>query len=446
MSKTDGGDQRSFLPPRPQPTGRTLVLLRRHVDVAAAKNRIENTTGMKTLDVREFGASTESMSEAMSGGAAVVLPRFNIVVLPAADGTQLRITALAGMDEVQHARPEFYMFAINDLSERYKKWVSDGLGLLAEGATFGFNSTLAMFSEPGATAMAAFADTEQFTWGLIATGAHKSAFTGAGIRVSVLDTGLDLEHPDFKGRAIVPRSFTGGDVQDVQGHGTHTAGTIAGPKISQIGRRYGVAPDVELHVVKVLNDSGSGREGDIINGMNSAIDERCAAISMSLGRPTSPGEKPDPLYEEVGSAALAEGCLIIAAAGNESARDFGYIAPVSAPANSRSILAVSAVDPKLGVAPFSCGGINPDGGEVDMSGPGVSVYSSFPRPQLSKVLQGTSMACPHVAGIAALWAESDPSLRGQKLWDALVRSARSIGPGRDFGAGLIQAPGVGAGV
>jgi subtilisin family serine protease len=79
---------------------------------------------------------------------------------------------------------------------------------------------------------------------------------------------------------------------------------------------------------------------------------------MSLGRPTSPGEKPDPLYEEVGMAALREGCLIIAAAGNESARDFGFIAPVGAPANSSSIMAVAAVDPNMQVAPFSCGGLN----------------------------------------------------------------------------------------
>jgi subtilisin family serine protease len=257
----------------------------------------------------------------------------------------------------------------------------------------------------------------------------------------VLDTGLDLNHPDFSGRVIQTKSFVAGEtIDDMQGHGTHTAGTIAGPKVSHIGRRYGVAPSVELYVGKVLNNRGAGREADILEGMNWAIENKCVAISMSLGRPVEVGERPDPLYEEVGSAALREGSLIIAAAGNESGRDFGHIAPVGAPANSPSIIAVAAVDPTLKVAFFSDGGINPDGGEVNVSAPGVSVYSSFPRPQLSRVLQGTSMACPHVAGIAALWAESDPALRGEKLWKALERSARDLGSNRDYGRGLVAAP------
>jgi subtilisin family serine protease len=355
------------------------------------------------------------------------------------------MAALQLEESVAQVRPEFYMFAITDLQQRYAAWAREGLRMLAEGVTVVLDSTRARVADVGLTG-APFADTNEFTWGLAAVGAHRSAFSGRSIRVAVLDTGLDLDHPDFAGRNITPKSFVPNEtVDDRQGHGTHTAGTIAGPKVSNIGRRYGVAPDVELFVGKVLDDSGSGRELDILEGINWAIDNKCVVISMSLGRPVAPGEKSDPMYEEVGSAALREGSLIIAAAGNESARDFGHIAPVGAPANAPSIMAVAAVDPTLKVASFSCGGINPEGGEVNVSGPGVSVYSSFLRPQLSRVLQGTSMACPHVSGIAALWAESDPSLRGDKLWKALERSARELGSIRDFGRGLIVAPDSGLG-
>jgi subtilisin family serine protease len=387
------------------------------------------------------------MNEALGSGNAVVLPRFSVAVVPAIEGAQAE--ALDAADEVRQTRPEFYMFAINELAGRYQRWVRDGLALLTDTAMSGGDLTRTMASGLGIAGATPFADSDQMTWGLVATGAGSSAFTGRGVRIAVLDTGLDTNHPDFAGRTIVTRNFvdssTPTDVHDVQGHGSHTAGTISGPKSSTMGRRYGVAPDVELHVGKVLNDNGSGREGDILNGMSWAIDQKCVAISMSLGRPTQEGESSDPLYEQAGTAALNEGCVIIAAAGNESFRDFGRIAPVGAPANSSSIMSVAAVDPKLGVASFSCGGINPGGGEVNVSGPGVSIYSSFPRPQLSKILQGTSMACPHVAGLAALFAESDPSLRGQKLWDALVGSCRNLGNNRDYGAGLARAPDAGAG-
>jgi subtilisin family serine protease len=133
--------------------------------------------------------------------------------------------------------------------------------------------------------------------------------------------------------------------------------------------------------------------------------------------------------------------LIVAAAGNDSHRPSRYIAPVGWPAAAASIMAVAAVDSDLQVASFSNGGINPRGGGVDIAGPGVSVFSSFPMPERYKRLMGTSMATPHVAGVAALWAQSDPGLRGQTLWRALERSALEIGlPKRDVGAGLVQAP------
>ena len=134
------------------------------------------------------------------------------------------------------------------------------------------------------------------------------------------------------------------------------------------------------------------------------------------------------------------GTLIVAAAGNDSSRP-GLTNPVSHPANCPSIMAVAALDPALAIASFSNRGINPDGGQVDIAAPGVNVFSSWPMPARYRRLQGTSMATPHVAGIAALYAEADPAARGAALWQALAGAARRLSlPGTDVGAGLVQAP------
>jgi len=115
---------------------------------------------------------------------------------------------------------------------------------------------------------------------------------------------------------------------------------------------------------------------------------------------------------------------------------------VDRPANCPSILAVAAVDSRLGIAPFSCGGINPDGGGVDLAGPGVNVYSSWPMPTRYRTISGTSMATPHVSGIAALWLEARGlDTTAEALWQLLVANAQRLPlPARDVGTGLVQAP------
>jgi subtilisin family serine protease len=269
------------------------------------------------------------------------------------------------------------------------------------------------------------------TWGLAACRVPQSQFSGKGIKVAVLDTGFDLGHPEFAGRSFVTNTFVGEPAQDLHGHGTHTTGTACGPQ-APAGpvQRYGIGFGTQIFVGKVLTNSGSGTQAQVLAGMNWAIANKCAVISMSLGAqiPVQPS------YTAAGTAALAAGCLIIAAAGNASSRP-GVINPAGAPANSPTVLSVAALDSSLRVAVFS------NGGKIDIAGPGVNVFSSWPRPALHNTISGTSMATPHVGGCAALWAQSNPTLRGAALRAKLVATARQLPfPASDVGAGLVQAP------
>lgn len=275
------------------------------------------------------------------------------------------------------------------------------------------------------------------TWGLQAIRVPNTMLTGKGIRVAVLDTGFDDVHPDFAGRKITKKLFASQSVeQDIHGHGTHCIGTSCGSRSPANAPRYGVAPEAEIFAGKVLGDDGFGTDRSIIAGIDWALANRCEVISMSLGAATTVGTVPNDDYEQIGEVCLDAGTLIIAAAGNDSSRP-GHIAPVSSPANAKSIMAVAAVDQDLRVASFSCGARNP-GQDVDIAGPGVDVLSSVPGGGYAKY-RGTSMATPHVAGVAALLAQSDQTLRGRALWERLIQNCRALPmPPRDVGRGLVQ--------
>ena len=133
-------------------------------------------------------------------------------------------------------------------------------------------------------------------------------------------------------------------------------------------------------------------------------------------------------YTAAGSSALGKGCLIIAAAGNAGAS-------TGAPANSPTIMSVASLDQDLTPSSFS------NFGKVEIAAPGRDVFSSVPRPTRYGTKSGTSMATPHVAGCAALWAETSPTLRGMTLWKKLQQTARALAhPAVRVGSGLVQAP------
>ncbi len=263
------------------------------------------------------------------------------------------------------------------------------------------------------------------TWGLRRCRVPQSTRSGAGIKVAVLDTGMDLRHPDFVGRSLTTATFVGQAVQDLHSHGTHCIGTACGPQFPPGATpRYGIGYATRIFVGKVLSNMGSSVGGSVLAGMNWAIANRCEVISMSLGS-QSPIQT---AYTNAGAAALRSGCLIIAAAGNAAAS-------TGAPANSPTIMSVASLDPTLSPSSFS------NFGKIEITAPGRDVFSSIPMPRRYGIKSGTSMATPHVAGCAALWAQHSASLRGINLWRHLQRSARPLPfPASRIGSGLVQAP------
>ncbi|ALQ29793.1 MULTISPECIES: S8 family serine peptidase [Micrococcaceae] len=283
-----------------------------------------------------------------------------------------------------------------------------------------------------------YADNDEFTWGLQAVQAANSQYTGAGIKVAVLDTGFDTQHPDFAGRSVTTKSFAAGeDAADGHGHGTHCIGTACGPRAVEGGRGYGVASGAEIFAGKVLGSNGSGTDSMILAGIDWALQNECHVISMSLGADV---REVHPPYVTAGRRALEQGTLIIAAAGNNAKRASNDPGFVGAPANSPYIMAVGALDSGLQIAPFSARTLPGRGGQVDISGPGVKVYSSWPGAQRYNTISGTSMATPHVAGVAALLAEAT-GYRARELWAELVQQARRLEQfSVDVGAGLTRSP------
>lgn len=282
------------------------------------------------------------------------------------------------------------------------------------------------------------------SWALRMLGLSESysRFTGVGARIAVLDTGIDLDHPDFAGRldSADLRSFIKGEsVMDRNGHGTHCAGVIAGAANPAGGRRYSVAPDAELIIGKVLNDKGEGYDDGIIDGIDWAVDAGAQVISMSLGASRARNAPYSVAYETVARNYLTgdPGVLIVAAAGNDSMRPQS-IAAVNNPAACPSILAVAAVDSRGRVASFSCGSVDSIG-RVDLSGPGVGVHSAWTGGRYSSI-SGTSMATPHVAGVCALLIQSAPDTTARQLWNRLQTTGRPLGRRADFGFGLVLAP------
>lgn len=405
-----------------------------HGDEAALTTAVREVAGAASIaSTSDFTARALDVEQALTADATM-FPELGLAVVSADPAQAAALSAAAQADgRVLAVEPEQTLYAIaespglsTDFLRGYRA-AADHLYELANGD-----------SAAAAVAVAGLSDTAAFTWGLQATRASTSSLDGRGVAVAVLDTGFDLAHPDFTGRVLTAESFVPGEQpQDGHGHGTHCVGTAGGPATPPVGRRYGVATAADVLVGKVLNNQGSGTDTTILAGMSWAIANHAQVISMSLGADI---RRVSVRYERAGHRALDAGTLIVAAAGNNANRRFGNPGFVGTPANSPSIMAVGAVDAQLAIANFSARSNPVDGGQVDIAGPGVAVYSCWPMPQRSNSIAGTSMATPHVAGIAALWHQATGAT-GAALWTAVVQAAERLTlPCVDVGAGLTQAP------
>ncbi|WP_393062161.1 S8 family serine peptidase [Streptomyces sp. LN549] len=258
--------------------------------------------------------------------------------------------------------------------------------------------------------------------------AWADGYDGKGVKVAVLDTGIDADHPDVKDRILESKSFVPGqDVDDKHGHGTHVASTIAGSGAASDGVNKGVAPAAGLLVGKVLGNDGSGADSGIIEAMEWAKAEGADVVSMSLGS-SVPDDGSDPMSQAVNALSAEGGPLFVIAAGNA----YGA-GTIGSPGSAEKALTIAAVDKQDNRADFSSMGplVRSYGLKPDLSAPGVDINAAASQsvPGISGMYQsmsGTSMATPHVAGAAAILKERHPDWSGQRIKDALMTSSKVL--------------------
>lgn len=285
--------------------------------------------------------------------------------------------------------------------------------------------------------------------------ANNLGWTGDGVTVAVLDTGISSLHSDLSGAIVGCVQFLGGQklpvCEDDNGHGTHVSGTIAGR-----GNTYrGVAPDAKLVAVKVLNAAGLGLTSDIIAGMDwivknkNAVNPPIRVMSASLGSEPSCEDANGNSADSLAADAVMDGGVVaVIAAGNAGPGS----CTIGTPGDARKVITIGATDDRgtvaLGddaLAGFSSRGPTGDGRvKPDVSAPGTSITSTYLFGQYSS-LSGTSMATPHVSGLVALLLEKEPSLTPAGVKTRLTSTAFKLAadtgptPNNEFGHGFVRA-------
>jgi subtilisin family serine protease len=277
--------------------------------------------------------------------------------------------------------------------------------------------------------------------------AWAAGFDGKGVKIAVLDTGVDTTHPDLKDQVVAEKNFsTAPDATDKYGHGTHVASIAAGTGAKSAGKYKGVAPGAQVLNGKVLDDNGYGDDSGILAGMDWAAEQGADVVNLSLGGGDTP--EVDPLEAQVNKLSKEKGILFAIAAGNSG--EFGE-QTVGSPGSAAAALTVGAVDDSDKLAEFSSTGPGLDGAiKPDVTAPGVDTTAASAKgsiiaqevgenPAGYVTISGTSMATPHVAGAAAILKQQHPDWTYTELKAALTGSTKG-GKYTPFqqGSGRIQ--------
>jgi serine protease AprX len=260
----------------------------------------------------------------------------------------------------------------------------------------------------------------------------QAGFKGEGIKLAIVDTGIDDTHPDFAGRIVASKSFVGESARDDNGHGSHVAGIAAGTGAKSNGKYVGVAPAASLYVAKVLRADGGGLMSGVMAGIEWAVlEQKVQVVNLSLGGP-GPCDGTDALSTLCDEAVQQAGVVVCVAAGNSGPA----AKTVGSPGCARFVITVGAVDDNDKMASFSSRGPTADGRiKPDLVYPGVNIVApQAAGTSMGTVVQegyvsasGTSMATPHASGVASLMLQANPELTAEQVKTIMVAGAINIG-------------------